>query len=102
MATEDACSAENERLWSTSTLQQQWEEEERVSAQEQRVSERVSEEHARLAYMDAFYSSESSGAVMSYAWPTRPTLTVPLTHALTHTGITTITITITITTSLGH
>ena len=72
MRTEDSSSAENERLWSISTIQRQWEEEERKKAEDARLSAAVEEEHARLGYMDAFYSTSNSGFVLQYPWPTKP------------------------------
>jgi len=76
MIEEDKTSAENERLWSISYIQQQWEREEIEKAEHDRITAAVDEEHARLAYMEAFYSTESSGGIMAYSWPTRPSVTV--------------------------
>lgn len=75
MCTEDSISAENERLWSVSTLQHQWEEEERQRIEDLKLNSTIDEEHARLSYMEAFYSSESSGGVLQYPWPTHTVAT---------------------------
>lgn len=76
MTEEDKTSAENERLRSISFIQQQWEKEEKEQTENARISAAVDEEHARLAYMEVFYTTESSGGVLAYSWPTRPTVTI--------------------------
>jgi hypothetical protein len=86
MSHEDARSAENERLWSISTMQRQWEQEEQCRAEVARLLATVQEEHARLAYMEAFFSSQSSGDVLQYPWPTRPEVSPPQPDTDTHTG----------------
>ena len=76
MFTEDHISAENERLWSISTLQRQWEVEEQQRIEDTKLNSTIDEEHARLSYMEAFYSSQSSGGVLQCPWPTRA-VTIP-------------------------
>lgn len=86
MNREDEESKRSERLISTSSLHQQWQEEEERRGEEERLMNAVKEEHARIKYMESFFSSSfvSSGSVLKYQWPTRPEVSLPASSLTTY------------------